>query len=298
MFFRLSYTSEVTEIKNTLQALETACKELRTRGLFVKLLEAVLKAGNRMNVGTSRGNAQAFNMNSLLKLSDVKSSDGKTTLLHFVVEEVVRLEGKRCMINNNNNNNQSFKFKDYIRLGLPAVGGVSSEFTNVKKAAAFDYDAVLRSCSGLTDRLDEIKKTIKECGGDGDERGFVREMERFVERAEREIQILRGDQERVIGLVKKINEYYQAGASKDKGRKLFQLFVIVKGFLEMVDKACIDIAVKLQKERYAGGDEAVTVGVPNRPMMKFPVLPPDFVSSSSSDSDDTEDDDEDDDDGL
>ncbi|XP_076902086.1 formin-like protein 4 [Bidens hawaiensis] len=292
MFFRLSYTSEVTEIKNTLQTLETACKELRTRGLFVKLLEAVLKAGNRMNVGTSRGNAQAFNMNSLLKLSDVKSSDGKTTLLHFVVEEVVRLEGKRCMINNNNNNNQSFKFKDYIRLGLPTVGGVSSEFTNVKKAAAFDYDAVLRSCSGLTDRLDEIKKTVKECGGDGEERGFVREMERFVERAEREIQILRGDQERVIGLVKKINEYYQAGASKDKGRKLFQLFVIVEGFLEMVDKACNDIAVKLQKKRYGNGDEAVTAAVPNRPTMKFPVLPPDFISSSSSDSEDTDDDDD------
>ncbi|KAI3824940.1 hypothetical protein L1987_06413 [Smallanthus sonchifolius] len=293
MFFRLSYTSEVSELKNTLQTLEMACKELRTRGLFVKLLEAVLKAGNRMNVGTSRGNAQAFDLNSLLKLSDVKSSDGKATLLHFVVEEVVRLEGKRCMINRNHSlrkgtvssTSDASRGIDYIRLGLPVVGGVSSEFCDVKKAAAIDHDALLRSCSGLSDRLGEIAKTMEECGGDSDGRGFWREIESFVERAKQEIQVLREDQERVIGLVKKTNEYYRAGASKDKGKKLFQLFVIVKGFLEMVDKACIDIAVKLQKRRNGGGEEGETVAANHRPTLKFPVLPPDFISSSSSGSD-------------
>ncbi|KAL4569597.1 hypothetical protein LXL04_025238 [Taraxacum kok-saghyz] len=296
MFFKLNYDSEVSQIKNTLQTLENACKELRTRGIFVKLLEAILKAGNRMNAGTSRGNAQAFNLNSLLKLSDVKSSDGKTTLLHFVVEEVVRLEGKRCMINRNhslrsstaNLNCDTSRGKDYIMLGLPIVGGVSSEFCNVKKAAGIDYDALSKSCSGLTDRLTEIMKTVEECGGDGG-RGFVREMEKFVERAEREIQVLGEEEERVIGVVKKTNEYYQAGASKDKGRKQFQLFVIVKAFLEMVDKACVEIAVKLQKKRSGGGDAEVVVvppmpTSPKRPSVKFPVLPANFISSSSSSS--------------
>ncbi|KAI3812094.1 hypothetical protein L1987_16798 [Smallanthus sonchifolius] len=297
MFFKLNYTSEVSQIKNTLQTLETACKELKTRGLFVKLLEAILKAGNRMNVGTSRGNAQAFNLNSLLKLSDVKSSDGKTTLLHFVVEEVVRLEGKRCMINRNhslrnstvNLTSDASRGKDYIMLGLPIVGGVSSEYSNVKKAAGIDYDALLKSCENLSDRLDEIMKTVEECG-DGGGRGFLREMEKFVERAEREIQVLRVEQKRVIEIVKKTNEYYHVGASKDKGRKQFQLFVIVKAFLEMVDKACVDIAIKLQKMRIGGGEEAAKVvppmpTSPTRPSVKFPVLPPNFISSSSSDSD-------------
>ncbi|MFS8031629.1 putative formin, FH2 domain-containing protein [Helianthus anomalus] len=301
MFFKLSYTSEVSQIKNTLQTLEAACRELKTRGLFVKLLEAILKSGNRMNAGTSRGNAQAFNLNSLLKLSDVKSSDGKTTLLHFVVEEVVRLEGKRCMINRNHslrNSTASLKSdasrgKDYIMLGLPIVGGVSSEYSNVKKAAGIDYDAVLKSCEKLSDRLDEIMKIVEECGGDGGH-GFMREMEKFVERAEREIQVLRNEQERVIEIVKKTNEYYHVGGSKDKGRKLFQLFVIVKTFLEMVDKACVEIAIKLQKRRNVNGEEAATVVPPmpmspTRPSVKFPVLPPNFISSSSSESDSDED---------
>ncbi|XP_071694147.1 formin-like protein 8 [Rutidosis leptorrhynchoides] len=295
MFFKLNYNSEVSQIKNTLQTLETACTELKTRGLFVKLLEAILKAGNRMNAGTSRGNAQAFNLHSLLKLSDVKSSDGKTTLLHFVVEEVVRLEGKRCMINRNHSlrnstlgvTSDASRGKDYIMLGLPIIGGVSSEFSNVKKAAGIEYNVFSKTCSGLSDRLSEIMKTVEECDSDGGGRGFVREMEKFVEKAKREIQSLTEEKERVLDLVNKTNEYYQPGASKNKGKKQFQLFVIVKAFLEMVDKACVDIAIKLQKKRNVVVEEAgpPMPTSPNRPSVKFPVLPPNFNSSSSSDSD-------------
>ena len=46
-----------------------------------------------MNVGTNRGEATAFKLDTLLKLVDVKGTDGKTTLLHFVVQEIIRSEG-------------------------------------------------------------------------------------------------------------------------------------------------------------------------------------------------------------
>ncbi|KAI3737052.1 hypothetical protein L2E82_27047 [Cichorium intybus] len=46
MLFKFNYNSEVSDLNNSLRTLETACKELKTRGLLVKLLEAVLKAGN------------------------------------------------------------------------------------------------------------------------------------------------------------------------------------------------------------------------------------------------------------
>ncbi|KAL4574144.1 hypothetical protein LXL04_020969 [Taraxacum kok-saghyz] len=271
MLFKLNYCSEVSDLNNSLRTLETACKELKARGLFVKLLEAVLKAGNRMNAGTSRGNAQAFNLNSLLKLSDVKSSDGTTTLLHFVVEEVVRLEGKHCNINRSNSGSSSssgaFTENHYIKLGLPVVGGVSSEFLHVKKAAGIDYDAFSKSCSGLRNSLAEIKKTLEECEG-----GFLREMGKFLEGAEMEIKGLREEEERVMWVVKTTSEYYQAGGSKE-----FELFVIIRDFLEMVDKACVDIAVKLQKRRTGGG--LPELGMP--PPVKFPALPSNFRIGSN-----------------
>ena len=64
--------------------------------LFIKLLEAVLKTGNRLNTGTFRGDAKACKLDTLLKLLDVKGVDGKTTLLHFVIQEIIKAEGARA----------------------------------------------------------------------------------------------------------------------------------------------------------------------------------------------------------
>ncbi|KAK7820098.1 formin-like protein 11 [Quercus suber] len=96
MLYRETFEDEVVQFKKSFSMLEEACKELRSSRLFLKLLEAVLKTGNRMNVGTSRGGARAFKLDTLLKLAHVKGTDGKTTLLHFVVQEILLSEGIRA----------------------------------------------------------------------------------------------------------------------------------------------------------------------------------------------------------
>lgn len=308
MLFKSNYASEIFHLKQSLQTLESGCKELRTRGLLLKLLEAVLKAGNRMNAGTSRGNAQAFNLTSLRKLSDVKSTDGKTTLLHFVVEEVVRAEGKRCVINRNSSLNsrsrnsrnsdgqmmdnsntkeeKENKENEYIILGLPIVGGISSQFSDVKKAATLDYDALHKACSTLSDDVAEIRKLVGESAISGGGEGFIKEMKIFLDSAEGELRIVKKEFTTIMELVKRTTEYYQAGASKDKGTQPLQLFVVVKDFLGMVDQVCIDITRNMQKRK-----TALTSNSPAyKNSVKFPLLPPNFLSdkskSSSSDSDD------------
>ncbi|KAL7240951.1 hypothetical protein ACSBR2_006559 [Camellia fascicularis] len=310
MLFRSNYDSETLYIKETLQTLESGCKELRTRGLFLKLLETILKAGNRMNAGTSRGHAQAFNLTSLRKLSDVKSADGKTTLLHFVVEEVVRAEGKRCITNRNRslshtssrssnhsgqNSDSSIleddREREYIMFGLPVLGGLSDEFGNVKKAATIDHNTFAKTCSALTARVAEIRKLLTR-SGNAEGGGFVREMKSFLDAAEEEIMAVSEGQTRVMELVRRTTEYYQPGASKDKKKHPFQLFVIVKDFLGMVDQVCIGIAKNLQKRK----NSITNVGSssPKSPTRKisvrFPILPANFLSdesnSNSSESDD------------
>ncbi|WOH08312.1 hypothetical protein DCAR_0727750 [Daucus carota subsp. sativus] len=305
LLFRSNYDSEIFHLKESLKTLESACKELRTRGLLLKLLEAVLKAGNRMNAGTSRGNAQAFNLTSLRKLSDVKSTDGKTTLLHFVVEEVVRAEGKRCVINrssslssrsrnsrdkttdnSNSNEDKEFKENEYIMLGLPIVGGISSQFSDVKKAAGLDYDALHKACSTLSDDVAEIRKLVGESAMSGGGEGFIREMKIFLDSAEGELRIVKKEFTAIMELVNRTTEYYQAGASKDKGAQPLQLFVVVKDFLGMVDQVCIDITRNMQKRKTA----TTSTSPAYKNSVKFPLLPPNFLSdkskSSSSDSDD------------
>ncbi|XP_057774725.1 formin-like protein 8 [Salvia miltiorrhiza] len=298
MLFRSNYDSEVSNIKESFKALEAACKELRTRGLFLKLLEAVLKAGNRLNAGTSRGNAQAFNLTALRKLSDVKSSDGKTTLLQFVVQEVVRAEGKRCVLNRNRSLSSNGgggdaavskdeRERDYMMLGLPVIGGLSAEFSNVKKAATLDYDALAKSISALAAQVSKTRNVVQQCGGGG----FAREMNGFVDTAELEMRVVREEEARAMELVKKTTDYYQAG---DKGANPFQLFVIVRDFLGMVDEVCIEIARNVQKRKSSAPATSSLAGSssPGSPrVFRFPKLPANFMSDNSKSGGDTDSDD-------
>ncbi|XP_044488791.1 formin-like protein 4 [Mangifera indica] len=291
MLFRSNYDTEILHLKESIQTLELGCRELRNRGLFMKLLEAILKAGNRMNAGTSRGNAQAFNLTALRKLSDVKSTDGKTTLLHFVVEEVVRAEGRRCVNTNNSlsrgssrssiNSDYSTpkedKEKEYITLGLPVVGGLSAEFSNVIKAATIDYETFSSTCSSLSARATENRELVSECSADGRE-GFVKEMKGFLEAAEIELKVVREEQTRVMQLVGKTAEYYQTEAAKKEGAHHLQLFVIIKDFLGMVDQVCVEIARNLQRRR------ALASGIGSPPglrTVRFPKLSEHFLTDKS-----------------
>jgi len=107
-----------------------------------------------MNVGTFRGGAQAFKLDTLLKLSDVKGTDGKTTLLHFVVLEIIRSEGvcatraakeqstsvSSLDTNNVTDDNKEKTEDGYKQLGLKVVSNLCDELQNVKKAAILDAD--------------------------------------------------------------------------------------------------------------------------------------------------------------
>ncbi|KAE8680403.1 Formin-like protein 7 [Hibiscus syriacus] len=300
MLFRSNYDSELLNLKESLQTLESACKELRNRGLFLKLLEAILKAGNRMNAGTARGNALGFNLSALQKLSDVKSTDRKTTLLHFVVEQVARSEGRRHTINrtfytngdvNSVNLMPEEKDREYLMLGLPALATLGSEFSNVKTAATIEYESFINLCSNLTSRVAESKQLLAQCGN-SEGTGFVMELKGFLEECEDELKVVREEQTRVMELVKKTTDYYQAGASKARGASPLQLFVIVKDFLDMVDRVRADITRKLQ---LTNGTHSAGSSPPPTPPRRNPLklinfrtqfMPSEMSTTTSSESDD------------
>ncbi|KAJ8759625.1 hypothetical protein K2173_009272 [Erythroxylum novogranatense] len=121
MLYIANFDFEGEYLRRSFETLKVVCEELRNSKTFLKLLEAVLKTGNRMNDGTNRGNA---------RLVGVKGTDGKTTLLHFVVQEIMRSEGSRLF---NTNHEKQFTFGDDIefrKLGLKVVSSLSGELTN------------------------------------------------------------------------------------------------------------------------------------------------------------------------
>lgn len=288
-------------IKDSLTTLEAASTELRKSRLFLKLLEAVLKTGNRMNDGTFRGGAQAFKLDTLLKLSDVKGTDGKTTLLHFVVKEIIRSEGIRAA--REARESRGIRSDDFLEdpsqdseenfrsLGLQVVSGLSSELENVKKAAALDADSLTGTVAKLGQQLVKARDFLNSGMRNVDqENGFHQALKSFVQNAEVDIASLLEGEKRIMALVKSTADYFHGKAGKDEG---LRLFVIVRDFLIMLDKACREVKDAPRKpNRMPNKDEGSTVKPsselhqsPDLRQRLFPAITDRRMDNSSSDED-------------
>ncbi|KAK3021986.1 hypothetical protein RJ639_045681 [Escallonia herrerae] len=305
LLFMCSLQEEVSVIKESLATLEVACTELRKSRLFLKLLEAVLKTGNRMNNGTFRGGAQAFKLDTLLKLSDVRGTDGKTTLLHFVVREIIRSEGVRAArVARESQSTSSIKSDNllddsshdseehYRSLGLQVVSGLGAELEGVKKAAALDADILTGMVGNLgralikaRDFLNSDMKSINE------ENGFHQALKSFVQNAEVDIAWLLEEEKRVMAIVKSTVDYFHGNAGKDEG---LRLFVIVRDFLLILDKACKEVKDAPSKPNRTTKKEDSTATSSSEPRQHpspdprqrlFPAIADRRMDSSSSDDD-------------
>lgn len=313
LHFMSSFQDDVTSLKESYAILEVASEVLRNSRLFLKLLEAVLKTGNRMNDGTFRGGAQAFKLDTLLKLSDVKGVDGKTTLVHFVVQEIIRSEGRRAARNDRESQSRSqsqsvssLNVEDhttsdcvnesedhYSQLGLQVVSGLSSELENVRKASAIDVEGLNATLTKLgtsllkaRDFLESETDSIVE-----ENHGFHRKLAEFVGKAEAEVSSLQEEDQRILALVKSTAEYFHGNARKDEG---LRLFMIVRDFLIILDKVCKEVKNSMaeaspmkapKKEPAATASSPSFEAQPPTTQRLFPAILEQRVDYSSSDDD-------------
>ena len=83
--FKLRFDSVVDEIDSQLVVCEKLVQLLRSDEKLHKILQIVLKLGNYLNGGTSKGGAYGFKLDTLNKLKNTKSGDGQYTLLHYLI---------------------------------------------------------------------------------------------------------------------------------------------------------------------------------------------------------------------
>ncbi|KAE8783876.1 Formin-like protein 11 [Hordeum vulgare] len=246
LLFMASLPEESSNVKQSFATLEVACEELKNSRLFLKLLEAVLKTGNRMNVGTFRGGAQAFKLDTLLKLSDVKGTDGKTTLLHFVVQEIIHSEGVRSAraakeqtggVSSVDNND--LIEDEYKQLGLQVVSSLGDELQNVRKAAILDADQLTMSVASVGHRLGKTNEFLNTSMKSLDEdSGFHHKLVRFMEQSKTDVAFLLEEEKKTRSMVKSTVDYFHGSTGKDEG---LRLFVVVRDFLAMLDKVCKEV---------------------------------------------------------
>jgi len=90
MVFQLKFDSSVEELNNHLDMIKKACEEVKSSEKLKYLMQVILLIGNKINSESesSGQTIQAFTLASLLKLSQTKSFNRKTTILDYVVSFV------------------------------------------------------------------------------------------------------------------------------------------------------------------------------------------------------------------
>ncbi|KAK3125551.1 hypothetical protein QOZ80_7BG0606420 [Eleusine coracana subsp. coracana] len=268
MLYRANFDTELNYLRKSFGTLEAACADLRNSKQFLKLLDAVLKTGNRMNDGTNRGEARAFRLDTLLKLADIKSTDGKTTVLHFVVQELIRSEGLGS--NKTDGNPGGTSKEQFKKDGLKVLAGLSSELSNVKSAATLEMDTLISNVLRLETDLKKVKQVLElkeTCPDQGSSDDFFEEMDAFLRRAQAEIESVKVAGEIALRHVKDTTEYFHGDATKEEPHHL-RIFMVVSEFLATLDRVCRDVGRTPERVMMGSGKSfRVTTGtsLPPRP---------------------------------
>jgi diaphanous 1 len=88
MLVRANYPERAGELKMKLEDVAEAVHEVRNSKAFRTVLEHALAFGNYLNGGTNKGAAWGFKVESLNKLIGTKTTDGKSTLLHYLAKKL------------------------------------------------------------------------------------------------------------------------------------------------------------------------------------------------------------------
>ncbi|CAH8278848.1 unnamed protein product [Arabidopsis lyrata] len=218
LLFVANFQTEIKRLRKSFSVVQTACEELRNSRMFSILLIAILKTGSKMNVRTNWcGDAHASKLDMLLKLVEVKGLDGRSSLLHFVVQEMIKSDGSMR--------------------ALEGIRNLNSELSNVKKSVDIEY-GVLRSdvwklCQGLKN-VEELLLVSEESGDQWLK--FRERMTRFLKAAAEEIVKIKIRESSTLSALEEVTEQFHGDSSKE-GHTM-RIFMIVRDFLSVLDQVC------------------------------------------------------------
>lgn len=196
--FRLRFPELAADLKTKLKVMFNACKALTTSNNLARVYQLVLQVGNYLNAGTRKGNAAGFKLASLPALSNTKSTDGKLTLLDYIVTRV----------------DKQFKSPEDRAAKVPFLLDIHV----LKDAVNYDWANVMEDHRKMKGQLKKIQTIItgdrpEDAPGGGRDH-FHSAMTSFYAVANEEFKLLTKRLKRIIQLEEQLLAFF--GESKEK----------------------------------------------------------------------------------
>ncbi|CAH0549361.1 unnamed protein product [Brassicogethes aeneus] len=181
--FKHHYVEMVNDTKPDIVAATYACEEMKKSRKFAKMLELILLLGNYMNSGSKNGQAYAFEMSFLTKLSGTKDVHNKHTLLHYIA--------------------------DSVNTKLPELKDFYEEISHVDKASRVSIDTIQKTLKQMETSIKNLQTdlTNNRVPQSSDDL-FLEVMESFASAAKEQCQILHSMFKKMDILYTELSEYY------------------------------------------------------------------------------------------
>ncbi|ROI16387.1 Formin-like protein 3 [Anabarilius grahami] len=133
--FMGNFSDSIQLLKPQLNAIIASSMSIKSSSKLKKILEIILAFGNYMNSG-KRGSAYGFRLQSLDLLLDMKSTDRRQTLLHFIVS--------------------------IIQEKYPQLHNFHTELHFLDKAALVSLDSILADVQSLEKGMEVVRKEFQQ----------------------------------------------------------------------------------------------------------------------------------------
>ncbi|KAL0019924.1 hypothetical protein WJX77_010272 [Trebouxia sp. C0004] len=223
--FTRQFAPNINRVRGQLEVLRGACREVQGSQNFTTLLRAILALGNHLNEGTHKGNASGFKLDTLLKLADVKGTDRKTSLLHFVLDQLLK--------------------------GSPAMHSLPHQLASVKPAANLQISAIKVLLNDLKGGLSKVNTEILKAAGVDANSAFAHRqfgdlMMTFHEHAKSTFADAEEFEKQVTAEMQQVTEYFGEGYDATDPSKVLR---VIRDFMMLFDKAILEIkAIKAKSE--------------------------------------------------
>ena len=94
----VTFNESISEAQASFRSLQSVCTRVINSEKLFQVLCMVLNVGNLMNAGSVNGGVEAFKFESLSRLSQTKSADGKTTVLDYIAETFIEKGERQALL--------------------------------------------------------------------------------------------------------------------------------------------------------------------------------------------------------